>query len=187
MSFKTILWSILGLTLLPIIGDYFVELARQSGLYEDPQGDIQSLMTVVYESVEWVIGFRSNWMYPYVLGGSIGLVIGSYLDRRSRSRTPRRNKTEELAARCGTLSAYLTASIDDPRNLPRLLSEYDILANDIDALRLAVSFQRDRSKLPKDAIRDAVIALQTVQPFLEKGRLKEFNRQMRQELLKESG
>jgi hypothetical protein len=75
-------FGIFAIILAPVLSEFFIELARTKGIYDDPEKTLSKWIT-------FLVNFASQEWYPYVLGGAAGLLCGVWLDRLSRRVTKR--------------------------------------------------------------------------------------------------
>lgn len=61
------------LAILPVTSEFFIELARSYGAYDDPQAKLRNLL-------DMISGIASHWLYPWIAGGVLGFCIGVWLD-----------------------------------------------------------------------------------------------------------
>jgi hypothetical protein len=64
--------AILTVAIIPVVGDFFVELARQNGVYDDPQASLYRLM-------DYFAYILSTPWYPWVAVGLLGAGLGILL------------------------------------------------------------------------------------------------------------
>lgn len=71
------------LVILPVASEFFIELARSYGLFNDPQAKLRGFL-------DSITVIASHWLYPWIAGGTVGLCVGVWLDsalRRSEKST----------------------------------------------------------------------------------------------------
>jgi hypothetical protein len=114
-----ILAAIAGLTLVPVVGEFFVELARERGFYDHPS-----------ERVLRLIGYASDLshhpLFPWIAGGMVGASVGSWvaviLRTAARDRGPR---VTSIRALDHGARGYPPVRIDGPKRLVQW-SDYDL-------------------------------------------------------------
>ncbi|MCZ0811102.1 hypothetical protein N5A93_02555 [Roseovarius sp. EGI FJ00037] len=75
---------VFSIVVTPVAGDFFVELARSRGFYDDPE----ATMSGVQEFMQIV---NNTWWYPYIMGCVIGVGIGFVAHRMASTVDRRRN------------------------------------------------------------------------------------------------
>lgn len=97
MSFRSLLrWLVTAIFILlvaPVVGDFFVELARELGLYNRPADRVQAV-------VDWAQSIFGEQGFFYTLFALGGLVVGLWLDPiLKRAEPSEETAVERMAAR----------------------------------------------------------------------------------------
>jgi hypothetical protein len=79
ISPRAILSWIAAIAVLPVFGEFFVELARQYGFYENPQGITGSVLN-------FISGLTVMSWYPWAAGFLIGIAVGAWINQLSSNK-----------------------------------------------------------------------------------------------------
>jgi uncharacterized membrane protein len=122
----------------PVIGEFFVELARELGLYSKPSATLNWIMGAVDALI-------NNPIYPWIAGGALGLFLGVMADafaRRTDSLRPVKNSenivlANELVSLSEGIDNYLQNPFLYSPNVPTIFSEMDIILHKMSRLGYA--------------------------------------------------
>lgn len=169
MFWNRLFHLVLGVTIVPVISTLSVEAARKIGIYDDPVGFLM-------ETLELIGSIQHQPWYPYVLGLAVGLVVREYIEFLSRRRLNRSNaEIVSLGDRCVDMADRLHDAFRyglEP-GFASLLSEFDMLAEDLEALRLGISIRRVPGQNVEQSLKTSIGILERLGPYLQSNRLRE--------------
>lgn len=178
---NAIRWVVFGvgaLTLSPVIGGFFVELARQRGLYDDPEATVNVLLSGIVE-------IASYWWYPWVAGGTVGLIVGVWLDWFARKRDARQREQRRTLA-IKLTSASRTLGIMEQNADQNKLTAMPLVEQYVDQIR-SLEFSLIKLGIPAPQVDFEVDPIGFIQrmrsytsriaPLIEDGHLSEAKRE----------
>lgn len=171
MSLRSVVAWTTAFVFVPIFGEFSVELARQFGLYNEP-------VQVTTRVIEWI---TSEPSYPYVAVFMAGLTLGIYADaivrRVTKGKETKKKLTEAqlLGGRCKYMAERIRKEVPGAAHheLSGLVSEYKMLATDLEDIGLDNSFKLNGRTPPRNELLPKVLLLERVAPYLQANRVSE--------------
>lgn len=164
-TFRWIAAALFAVVIVPIVGDFFVELARQLGAYDNPEARVSAF-------VAFLIGITEQPWYSYSVVGVLGLVAGAWIDwvlRLFESKTGAR--MHELAGKMVQFSERVHSSPLSQRDCFFLLSIAQPLEVDLQRLGIDLNAKKEGDDNTKHLSRVAA-AYYRLAPLLERGDLR---------------
>jgi len=164
-----------ALIVLPVIGEYAVEVARAMGFYENPTGRLQSL-------VGYLAAVTQHPWYPVVAALAVGLFVGSWFDRIARRSDYKRPSKALISRAIGERAVYMATRIEehlsyggfDPSDsLARIIPDVMSLIFDFKKAGLPGPSKFPGWDNPLDAIKHVGLFFRAVGPLLRDGHTEE--------------